>query len=70
MSHFHAVEFALQHRANHNFYLSTLSLTKQAVPALRKFSRSIARFLFSVYSSDGICISSLRTVPKRAMYRL
>ncbi|MFO6427607.1 hypothetical protein ACLBOM_29860 [Escherichia coli] len=35
MSHFHAVEFALQHRANHNFYLSTLSLTKQAVPALR-----------------------------------
>ncbi|ERD97680.1 hypothetical protein S31_0009 [Escherichia coli B86] len=42
MSHFHAVEFALQHRANHNFYLSTLSLTKQAVPALRKFSRSIA----------------------------
>ena len=67
MSHFHAVEFALQHRANHNFYLSTLSLTKQAMPALRKFSRSIARFLFSVYSSDGICISSLRTVPKRAM---
>ena len=41
MSHFHAVEFALQHRANHNFYLSTLSLTKQAMPALRKFSRSI-----------------------------
>ncbi|KEL59930.1 polysaccharide deacetylase family protein [Escherichia coli 5-366-08_S1_C1] len=70
MSHFHAVEFALQHRANHNFYLSTLSLTKQAMPALRKFSRSIARFLFSVYSSDGICISSLRTAPKRAMYRL
>ncbi|AZZ24720.1 hypothetical protein CY655_00705 [Escherichia coli] len=67
MSHFHAVEFALQHRVNHNFYLSTLSLTKQAMPALRKFSRSIARFLFSVYSSDGICISSLRTVPKRAM---
>ena len=70
MSHFHAVEFALQHRANHNFYLSTLSLTKQAMPALRKFSRSIARFLFSVYSSDGICVSSLRTAPKRAMYRL
>ncbi|EFZ43902.1 hypothetical protein ECP030529314_0128 [Escherichia coli p0305293.14] len=37
------------------------------MPALRKFSRSIARFLFSVYSSDGIYISSLRTVPKRAM---
>ncbi|EHG02574.1 hypothetical protein i01_00188 [Escherichia coli cloneA_i1] len=37
------------------------------MPALRKFSRSIARFLLSVYSSDGICSSSLRTVPKRAM---
>ncbi|OSL50896.1 hypothetical protein EATG_03423 [Escherichia coli H605] len=37
---------------------------------MRKFSRSIARFLFSVYSSDGICISSLRTAPKPAMQRL
>ncbi|ASG47056.1 hypothetical protein AM363_07205 [Citrobacter freundii] len=47
---FYAVELALQHGANHNFYTLSFTLAKQTkLACFEKFSGSIARFLTPVY---------------------